>query len=452
MATWTRAYINDLPDSAFLHIESGGKKDAQGRTTPRSLRHFPYKDSEGKVDLPHLRNAISRIPQANLPQAVKDRAQARARSILGQQQASVQAFELVRPDTVAFQTAPARRDDEGQVVQRFRKDLISVGTYTHPVFGWTLQVDEDRMDRWVAAFDRMADNGVVVEVVKDHSAKADDKIGELVGMERDGETLHGLHEFRGEDAIELASRVRNVSIAVDKDFRDGKGVAYGEAIVHSALVQQPLVPGQEPFEKVAASRFGVEPVLVFGLNFGSNPMKDEVLAKLREKLGLGDELTEDTLVEHLGSRLGALTQERDDFSKRITALEAELKGKEGEGEGDKGKKAASQLPVELVEQMAATGAQRLDLLVQAGKITPAVRDKLSGALIGNQGERSVVTMSVRDEGARPSILNDVVAALEDNDIVKLGEQTGQQVTMSRETPGAEDNDADLTKEMIAAAE
>src|SRR5262249_14273432 len=50
-AVWTTAYINNLSDSAFLYVESGGKKDSQGKTTPRSLRHFPYKDSSGKIDL-----------------------------------------------------------------------------------------------------------------------------------------------------------------------------------------------------------------------------------------------------------------------------------------------------------------------------------------------------------------------------------------------------------------
>jgi hypothetical protein len=66
-AEWSTEYINDLPDSAFLHIESGGKKDDEGKTTPRSLRHFPVRDHNGKLDIPHLRNAISRIPQSKVP-------------------------------------------------------------------------------------------------------------------------------------------------------------------------------------------------------------------------------------------------------------------------------------------------------------------------------------------------------------------------------------------------
>jgi HK97 family phage prohead protease len=62
---WTAAYVNDLPDSAFLHE-----------------RHFPVKDATGNADVPHLRNALTRIPQSNLPQSIKDSATAKARRML----------------------------------------------------------------------------------------------------------------------------------------------------------------------------------------------------------------------------------------------------------------------------------------------------------------------------------------------------------------------------------
>lgn len=83
-AVWSTAFINNLPDSAFLYVQPGGKKDGEGKTTPRSLRHFPYKGTGGKVDLPHLRNAIARIPQAGswLSDSLKSSLQSRARRLL----------------------------------------------------------------------------------------------------------------------------------------------------------------------------------------------------------------------------------------------------------------------------------------------------------------------------------------------------------------------------------
>ncbi|MBI4009868.1 MAG: hypothetical protein HY361_01560 [Candidatus Aenigmarchaeota archaeon] len=96
-AKWDVAFINNLPDSAFLYIKDGGKKDDEGKTVPRTLRYFPYKDTSGNVDLPHLRNAIARAPQADVPASVVKEVQAKARSILekmtgGEKKMSEQKF------------------------------------------------------------------------------------------------------------------------------------------------------------------------------------------------------------------------------------------------------------------------------------------------------------------------------------------------------------------------
>ena len=63
-ATWEASRVNDLPDSSFLHVEDGDK-DETGKTVPRASRHLPYRDADGKIDLPHLRNAISRLSQSD---------------------------------------------------------------------------------------------------------------------------------------------------------------------------------------------------------------------------------------------------------------------------------------------------------------------------------------------------------------------------------------------------
>lgn len=57
-AEMSTADQNDLPDSAFAYIEPGGSKDSGGKTTPRSLRHFPIHDAA------HVRNALARAPQS----------------------------------------------------------------------------------------------------------------------------------------------------------------------------------------------------------------------------------------------------------------------------------------------------------------------------------------------------------------------------------------------------
>ena len=58
MATWSTAYINDLPDSAFACVNSSG-------------RHYPHHNASGAIDMPHLRAAMSRIGDASNEQCGK---------------------------------------------------------------------------------------------------------------------------------------------------------------------------------------------------------------------------------------------------------------------------------------------------------------------------------------------------------------------------------------------
>ncbi|MGQ9506545.1 MAG: hypothetical protein ACUVTB_01640 [Candidatus Bathycorpusculaceae bacterium] len=62
---WTRKYINNLPDSAFavVYKENGNV-----------VRKFPHHNADGTVDLPHLRNANSRLPQSEIPAEYKRQA------------------------------------------------------------------------------------------------------------------------------------------------------------------------------------------------------------------------------------------------------------------------------------------------------------------------------------------------------------------------------------------
>lgn len=68
-ATWDSSYVSNLPDSAFAVVVSGGVKDSSGKTVPRDLRKLPHHDTSGKVDLPHLRNALAREPQTQMSAA-----------------------------------------------------------------------------------------------------------------------------------------------------------------------------------------------------------------------------------------------------------------------------------------------------------------------------------------------------------------------------------------------
>lgn len=68
---WDYAYKKSLPDSAFLWIDKDGG------------RHLPYKDKNGKIDLPHVRNALARLNQVKgMPPEVRNRIRKKLQRIL----------------------------------------------------------------------------------------------------------------------------------------------------------------------------------------------------------------------------------------------------------------------------------------------------------------------------------------------------------------------------------
>jgi len=68
---WSTKEQNDLPDECFAYIEPGGKKDSEGKTVPRGLRHFPYKDEKRNLDEAHINAGFSYLSKAKLPAAAK---------------------------------------------------------------------------------------------------------------------------------------------------------------------------------------------------------------------------------------------------------------------------------------------------------------------------------------------------------------------------------------------
>jgi len=100
------AYFNDLPDSYFLFVEPGGKKDAEGKTVPRTLRHLPFKDKNGNLDEARIRNAISRASQIKLKdgtrisEAKARQLQERARKLLEQVKKAVTTEEAIVQEDV----------------------------------------------------------------------------------------------------------------------------------------------------------------------------------------------------------------------------------------------------------------------------------------------------------------------------------------------------------------
>jgi len=361
-------------------------------------------------------------------------------------------------DSQSEAVSPAVKNDANQPVRRYKKDIIRTGSYKHPKEGWDLVVDNARMDKWIETFYKMKKNGVDVEVVRDHSEKADDVLGYTVDLFREGDKLFAIPEIIGQESIDLAERVKNVSVLIDQDFIDGTGTDYGEAITHISIVQSPIVPGQERFVPIAASRGGMARQVPL-LYLGANTMA-ELLETLQNLIGAEEALTEETAADEVKTFLDELKNNNAALKKQIEEITEEIENfktesaREDKNDSSDDKKSSVTMDEDTAEQAAITAEERLSLLVEQGKITPAVKEKLCSVLIGTTGSRNIMALSVKGQPDKRSLASNILDALKENDIIKLGEQTGAQVTLSRIIPDENEPTVDVSiqKEMTAVAD
>ncbi len=312
--------------------------------------------------------------------------------------------------------------------QKYTKDMIAVGLYTHPQDGWACDVTVERMDRWIAAFHRMSQNGVNVEVVVDHSFKAEDIRGYMLEMYREGDRLYGVHEMIGPDGIALAERAKDVSVWIDLDFVDGMNRSYGEAIVHSAVVQQPVVPDQKEFMPIAASRY-----LIYSQQTNSEANTMTLYEKLKELLGAQD-VTEDNACGLIEARIKTETEAKAAVEKLLTEAQGEIVTLKAAASKVPGKK--PDIDPDTLEMLAEGTEQGIDSLVNKGNITPAVAASLKTCLVGPEGKRLSRMLSKLQSGSNTAVAKQVIDALAHNDPVTLGEQTkNQAVMLGRQIPG-----------------
>jgi N4-gp56 family major capsid protein len=149
---WSTEYINNLPDEAFAVILPGGHKDETGRTTPRSLRKLPHHnhlvkdpDDDSTVDLPHLRNALARLPQTDLPPEYRERAERHLRahakrlgvgaaaeekmeevSMEQAKEAKTEARESVKPRVPTTEETPSIVESKPDPKERYARILESL--------------------------------------------------------------------------------------------------------------------------------------------------------------------------------------------------------------------------------------------------------------------------------------------------------------------------------------
>jgi hypothetical protein len=117
---WSKAFMNELPDSSFAYIEPGGEKDEEGKTYPRYLRHFPVKDKEGNWDKAHLINALARLKQIDKKTSpwLTDEARKKILSVI---KAGYKALEMEWPEDLEEMLGT----EKGVFISRLAEEVLS---------------------------------------------------------------------------------------------------------------------------------------------------------------------------------------------------------------------------------------------------------------------------------------------------------------------------------------
>lgn len=345
---------------------------------------------------------------------------------------------VIATDTTPFIAMSAPRTEGGQPVKRFRKELIRTGSY-RTIDDVEFTVDEAALDNWALQFSRMGNNGVKVPVPTGHTTAAEANRGWMVDIFREGDSLIGVVDLVGEDAIAMAGR-SDVSLYSPAHYKDGKGNEYTWPITHVALCTDPVIPGLDGFVPLAAS-LGNTPVQVPVFTVHKETPVSFDFKKIQKTLGIEETVTEANADKAIVASFSGVTAKVGTLMGEVKTLTADLATAKAAKPGEPKPK---DIDPELLRLSRENHGMRLDTLVATGRITPAVRDKLKGVFIGDDGAALKLSLSSGTSGQFGLVLD----ALTDNDPVKLGEQTRAQ-TLSL-SGGLGDNTANSS--LVADAE
>lgn len=196
-AIWSASMVNDFPDSSFAWIQPGGKKDSSGKTVPRTLRHLPYKDSSGKVDLPHIRNALARLSQVKgMPPAVRESVRRKLQNILGRSKSS--SAEKIKTDKEVNLQASYISGFESKIVEADgRKKVILTGTLLDDSInqnGWRVPASEHI---------KIADKFAGIPIKMQHQKSDWEIVGTGIKAEQEGNKIFYEAEISHTDAVQM---------------------------------------------------------------------------------------------------------------------------------------------------------------------------------------------------------------------------------------------------------
>jgi hypothetical protein len=120
-AVWSQADQDKLPNSSFAYVEPNAGDD-------KSKRHLPYKDADGKPDAAHVKAALSRLDQTDIPASAKASAKKKLQAAAKTLGIEVADSATKSADVAAMRADPMDDDDDDDDVgtdERSFEDICS---------------------------------------------------------------------------------------------------------------------------------------------------------------------------------------------------------------------------------------------------------------------------------------------------------------------------------------
>jgi len=140
--------------------------------------------------------------------------------------------------------------------RRFRKDVLRVGRWKHPITGQDVEITPLRLQRLAGAtraFLRTQDRRAL-PFQDGHCWDSMKTLGWWDSFHVDGDRLVGEVDVTDTAARRkiIEGSLRSVSVRIDSDVKDSAGTSYEEVISHVAATPAPVIDGQQDFVALAA--------------------------------------------------------------------------------------------------------------------------------------------------------------------------------------------------------
>jgi hypothetical protein len=154
-----------------------------------------------------------------------------------------------------------RSDYETVGPARFRKDVLRVGRWKHPLTGQDVNITPERLRALAESTTSLLETTDGRLPFPDgHTSDAKRNLGWWRSFEVVGDRLVGELEVTDEEAVRKIRNgsLRGVSAAIQADVRDTQGRVFAEAFTHVCATPVPVIDGQEDFQQLSREAGGAD--------------------------------------------------------------------------------------------------------------------------------------------------------------------------------------------------